>query len=197
MEYKFIKHIDTGGFGKVEKVQGQDGNFYAKKTFQLDSRMVEAGFEVNAKKRFIQEAQFQSQLHHINVVPVIELFVKNNPPFFIMPLAESSLEKDAKSKLVNASNFMRPVLDILSGLEELHSLGIYHRDLKLSNVLRYKDEYGQAYYAIGDFGLMSLKQRTGITALTSTTMKKDSDYYTAPEINRHLGNASAASDIFQ
>lgn len=196
MEYTFIKHIDHGGFGKVEKVKGSDGQFYAKKTFELDPRMMEGGLEENAKKRFIQEAQFQSSLNHKNVVPVIELFIDSDPPFFIMPLAEGSLEEDAKTKAINASNFMQPILDILSGLEELHSLDIYHRDLKPSNVLRYRDERGAVYYAIGDFGLMSLKHKTGITALTSATMKKDSDYYTAPEINQHLRNATAASDIY-
>ena len=31
MKYEVIGHIATGGYGKVEKVQGEDGEFYAKK----------------------------------------------------------------------------------------------------------------------------------------------------------------------
>jgi serine/threonine protein kinase len=196
MNYTFVEHIANGGFGRVDKVKGEDGLFYAKKTFQLEQKMVDDGLEDNAKKRFIQEAQFQSTITHQNVVPVIELFIQEDPPYFIMPLAVSSLEKDAKRRIVDASNFMGPVLDILSGLEEIHSIDIYHRDLKPSNVLKFKSAEGAFYHAIGDFGLMSLKQRTGVTVLTSTVMGKQSDMYTAPEIHQHLRNSSAASDIY-
>ncbi|RZJ89297.1 MAG: hypothetical protein EOO20_11390, partial [Chryseobacterium sp.] len=150
----------------------------------------------NAKRRFVYEAKYQAGIVHKNVVPVIELFTDQDPPYFIMPLAHNSLEKDARSGHINESNFMFPVLDILSGLEELHSLDIYHRDLKPSNVLRFSDEENQDYYAIGDFGLMSIAQRTSITVLTSTAMAKNSDLYTAPEMTQHLKSGSIASDIY-
>lgn len=113
-----------------------------------------------------------------------------------MPLAHNSLEKDTKNGAINSSNFMFPVLDIISGLEEIHSLDVYHRDLKPSNVLRFSDNEGADYYAIGDFGLMSITQRTGLTVLTSTAMAKNSDLCTAPEITQHLKNGSIASDIY-
>jgi len=196
MKYKFIERIDNGGFGIVEKVQAEDGLFYARKTFHLEQKMIDAGLEDNARRRFIQEAQFQSSIDHPNVVPVLEIFIEENPPSFIMPLAESSLEKDSKKKIITSSNFKEPILDILSGLEEIHALDIYHRDLKPSNVLRFKNLDGSSYYAIGDFGLMSLQQRTGLTVLTSAAMGKTSDLYTAPEIVAQLKNASTASDIY-
>ncbi|HMI02484.1 MAG TPA: protein kinase [Pedobacter sp.] len=196
MKYEFVDHIATGGFGKVEKVRGEDGQLYARKTFELDKKMIDDGFEENAKKRFIYEAKYQAGISHKNVVPVLELFVKENPPYFIMPLAHNSLEKDTKNGHIDSSNFMFPVLDILSGLEEIHSLDVYHRDLKPSNVLRFSDNEGADYYAIGDFGLMSVTQRTGLTVLTSTAMAKNSDLYTAPEITQHLKNGTIASDIY-
>ena len=87
MKYKTLKHIDNGGFGIVEKVEGEDGLHYAKKTFHLEQRMVAMGLEENAKKRFKQEATFQFSINHPNVVPVIELFLDQDPPYFIMPLA--------------------------------------------------------------------------------------------------------------
>lgn len=196
MNYQYVEHIATGGFGKVEKVIGDDGNYYAMKTFQLDQKMIDDGFEDNARRRFVYEAKYQAGITHKNVVPVTELFIDASPPYFIMPLAHNSLEKDAKSGHINGSNFMFPILDIISGLEEIHALDIYHRDLKPSNVLRFSDLDGQDYYAIGDFGLMSITQRTGLTVLTSTAMAKNSDLYTAPEITQHLKNGSIASDIY-
>ncbi len=196
MKYKLIENIDNGGFGIVDLVKGEDGILYARKTFNLEQHMIDMGLEENAKKRFKQEAKFQSEINHLNVVPVLELFLEEDPPYFIMPLAESSLEKDVRKKTIDSSNFMDPILDILSGLEEIHSLDIFHHDLKPSNVLRFQKEDGTNFYAIGDFGLMSLQQRTGVTILTTLGMGKTSDFYTAPEIVVQLRNASAASDIY-
>jgi serine/threonine protein kinase len=196
MKYTLIGHIATGGFGVVEKVKGEDGRLYARKTFAIDAKMKADGFEENAKKRFIQEAIYQAGFSHKNIVPVAELFVDNDPPYFIMPLAEGSLESDRRSGLISSKVLPDAIFDVLSGLEELHSLDIYHRDLKPNNVLRYLNADGTSYYAISDFGLMSLQQRTGVTVLTATTMTKTSDQYTAPEITQQLHNASVASDIY-
>lgn len=79
MKYEFIDHIANGGFGKVEKVRGGDGQLYAKKTFELDKKMIDDGFEESARKRFIYEAKYQAGISHKNVVPVLELFVKEAP----------------------------------------------------------------------------------------------------------------------
>jgi serine/threonine protein kinase len=196
MNYSLIGHIASGGYGKVEKVQGEDGIFYARKTFQIDAKAQASGFEENAKKRFIQEAKYQSDFNHKNIVPVIDLFVNADPPCFIMPLAEGSLESDKRSGFISSKKFPEAIFDILLGLEELHTIEIYHRDLKPSNVLRFKNLDGTFYYAISDFGLMSLQQGSDVTALTSTTMGKTSDFYTAPEITQHLHNADITSDIY-
>jgi len=91
-------------------------------------------------------------------------------------------------------NQINAIMDILAGLEELHSLGIYHRDLKPQNVLRLADENGERY-VISDFGLMSIRD-TQLSVLTQTGMRMGSDYYTAPEIVADLRMASARSDIY-
>ncbi len=106
-----------------------------------------------------------------------------------MPVAETTLldEMLAEDK-IEENEFFQCFYDIMAGLEEIHSLGIYHRDLKPGNVLKFA-----GYYSIGDFGLMSLKQ-TGISTLTTAGMRKSSDFYTAPEITVDLRRACAQSD---
>lgn len=113
-----------------------------------------------------------------------------------MPLASGTLETDKKSGFIPSKKFPAAIFDILSGLEELHILEMYHRDLKPSNVLRFTDVDGISYYALSDFGLMSIQQKTGITMLTSVTMAKSSDFYTAPELTQHLSNANASTDLY-
>lgn len=191
-----VRRIGSGGFGNVDLVQDVlSGKQFARKTFSINqAQPLPPVLAENVKKRFIREANVQYRLTHKNIVPVLFKDLDSNPPSFLMPVAASSLDKDiAQSRNLNGL-FLRAIMDILSGLEELHTLQIYHRDLKPQNVLRFDSSDG-SYYAISDFGLMSVKD-TQISALTHTGMKMGSDYYTAPEIVSDLRKASIASDIY-
>jgi serine/threonine protein kinase len=90
-----IKRIGQGGFGNVDLVQDEKGNQFAKKTFSVNQpghfppELVE-----NVKKRFIREASVQKALTHNNIMPIYSSSLDNEPPFFIMPVAESSLSDD-------------------------------------------------------------------------------------------------------
>jgi len=191
---RVISQIGRGGFGNVDLVIDEQGNKYAKKTFSVNqpgdfpTAMVE-----NVRKRFIREANMQSAISHLNIVPVIDKFLEEEPPSFTMPLAVSTLDKDiALSRNLNGQ-YKTAIMDILAGLEDIHSLDIYHRDLKPQNVL--KLDAGESRYAISDFGLMSIND-TQLSVITHTGMRMGSDCYTAPEIVADLRNASACSDIY-
>ncbi len=196
MKYEVKGLLGQGGFGKVEKIIDEaDGKHYALKTFCLSPAMSSArDFVEHAKKRFRKEAITQQGIKHPHVVPVISTDLATNPPTFIMPLALATMLNDMMDGTLNKDNFLPCFLDIMAGLEEIHSLGIYHRDLKPANVLRFKKK-GEAVYAIGDFGLLSLSE-TGVTTITQTGMAKGTDMYTAPEITKDLHHASAQSDIY-
>ncbi|TDO77602.1 serine/threonine protein kinase [Flavobacterium chryseum] len=194
MEFKFIINKGNGGFGIVDKVSDTNGVEYAKKTFSINQGpSFPKELEENVKKRFIREAKIQNEINHYNIVPITHTFLEEEPPYFVMKLAEASLYEDMMKDLTLGGKFMDCILDILAGLEELHSMEIYHRDLKPANILRFKN--GRDYYAIGDFGLMSINQ-TRLSSLTQTGMRMGSDYYTAPEIVKDLKNSSAQSDIY-
>ena len=188
---QFICHIGRGGFGNVDEVKDANGNRFARKTFSVNqpghfpTDLIE-----NVKRRFVREADVQSAILHPNIMPVSQRNLTSDPPSFLMPLASSSLDKDISSNRNLAGNGILAVMDILAGLEELHSMGITHRDLKPANVLRLGSRY-----VISDFGLMSLKD-TQLSVLTKTGMRMGSDFYTAPEIVADLRQASPQSDIF-
>lgn len=190
-----LKEIGRGGFGIVEEVIDDEGNHYALKTFSVNQP---AGFSVemtdNVRKRFVREADVQSELQHRNIVPVLSKYLQNEPPSFLMPLAVSSLDKDIQQDRTLGGNFITALMDILAGLEELHSMGIFHRDLKPQNVLRIHNE-DEEVYAISDFGLMSVND-TQLSQITHTGMRMGSDYYTAPEIVADLRQATSCSDIY-
>lgn len=193
---KVIKLIGAGGFGNVELVEDNQGNQFARKTFSqnqpLDAAMLE-----NVIKRFSKEARIQGGISHPNIVPVLSSDLNAKPPNYTMPLAEGSLADDLAKDRTLGGNILAAISDIVAGLEELHAMQIFHRDLKPQNVLRFEksDGSGDNYYAISDFGLISMKE-SRLSVLTVTGMAKSSDYYTAPEITKDLKKSSAQSDIF-
>jgi len=188
MNYTEIEEKGQGGFGKVTHVVDDEGNDFALKRFDLHPSM--SGISDIAKKRFIKEAIYQQQIEHPNIVKIFSVYDTEEPPFFTMELADASMLEDIENGVLNDTNFLKCIYDIMAGLEEMHNYGMYHRDLKPGNVLRFSKRY-----AIGDFGLISLN-KTGITTLTKTGMSKTSDLYTAPEITQDLKYASIQSDIF-
>lgn len=195
MSMRTIRTIGRGGFGQVEEVADQYDQIFARKTFSV----FQAGFYTddlieNVKQRFVREAKVQASLIHPNIMPVMWSCLDLDPPCFGMPVAAASLADDLLFDRQLGGAALKAIMDVLAGLEELHGLGIYHRDLKPQNVMRLSDEHGDRY-VIGDFGLMALRD-TQITVLTQTGMQMRSDLYTAPEIVTELRRATHASDIY-
>jgi hypothetical protein len=189
------KKLGSGGFGNVDLVSDEAGRTFARKTFSVNQPLPPELIP-NVRKRFIREAELQSGMSHRNIVPIVYAELQGDAPWYLMPVAESSLERDLSNDKTLGGTFKLAVADIIAALAELHSMQMYHRDLKPQNVLRFTDEAtGEIYYAISDFGFVSLKD-SRLSKLTTTGMAKGTDYYTAPEMTKNLSNASAQSDIY-
>ncbi|WP_417622937.1 serine/threonine protein kinase [Parasphingorhabdus sp.] len=195
MVLTYKENLGSGGFGTVDLVVDENGNEFARKTFSINQPMAPE-LVPNVRKRFVREARYQSGVNHRNIVPIVDHNLEGDAPFYLMPVALSTLEKDLAEDPQLNGGFRLALADIISGLEELHSLDMYHRDLKPQNVLRFLDANGdRVYYAISDFGFVSMND-SSLSKLTVTGMAKGTDYYTAPEITKDLREASAQSDIF-
>lgn len=193
--YQPIKLLGQGGFGVVELVlETSTGHHFARKTFKPSA--LGAALTANVRKRFAREARTQSGIDHRNIVHVWPVGLGDDPPWYLMPVADGNLDQDLACDRFLGGKFLSAIADIASALDELHQSGIYHRDLKPQNILRFNQSDAPGFrYAISDFGLVAMNE-SRVSALTTTGMAKGTDYYTAPEITSDLKKATPQSDIY-
>ena len=193
MNYRVTKRLGQGGFGIVERVCDDQGSEYARKRLNV-AAFAQPDLPAT-KTRFEREVRYQEQVHHPNIVKIIEHRLDEDPPWFIMPLAVGSLADDIKSDRTLAGHPEPPLFDVLSGLQALHDKGFSHRDLKPGNVLKFRSEEGGFVYKISDFGLTT----PGIghtTTLTASNMAGGTPLYRAPECANNFRRATVHADIY-
>jgi serine/threonine protein kinase len=168
MSLKSLGSIDKGG-GNIDRVADENGNEFARKTFAKNQPLSDE-LLANVLKRFRKEARIQGSISHRNVVPILGGDLMADPPYYLMPIAISTLSRDIQDDRQLGGDFISAIGDIVAGLEELHSIEIFHRGLKPQNVLKLVDANGE-FYAISDFGLISMKE-TQLSVLTKTVMRE-------------------------
>jgi serine/threonine protein kinase len=132
-----------------------------------------------ARARFEREVEITMDLcsRHPGIVRVLDVGVdESGAPYYVMPLAESSLDRAAD--LVGQ---IEPVIQIaitLSGaLGAAHTAGVIHRDIKGSNVLLYGDK---RLPALSDFGICYVMEEDRLTKADGGTL--GTEHYVAPEL---------------
>jgi serine/threonine protein kinase len=97
MKYTIIKILNSGAFGTVSEVIGEDKNRYALKEVK--------NLDIINKQRFEREIGVLSQLNHPNIVKIIQWNIGGDPPnfspYYIMEYLDGgSLREDMMKSLV-------------------------------------------------------------------------------------------------
>jgi serine/threonine protein kinase len=110
---------------------------------------------------FYQEAEAIASLEHPTIVPIYDFGLHGIQPYIVMRyMPNGSLERRLKRRGLNRQELCDLMGRVAEGLDEAHTLGIVHRDVKPSNIL-----FNQSYDAfLTDFGLAKFTTRkTGMT----------------------------------
>ena len=133
-----------GGFGGVYAAEGPDGTSMAVKVVKkqrpsgaLDDRLLRR--EIDIGKRV---ADSGSEM----LLPVIDAADAGDALLLVMPLADGALS--AAAIPMDEAEVVPVLVNIATGLQDLHSTGIIHRDLKPANVLRHEGRW-----KLADFGI--------------------------------------------
>lgn len=181
--WKLTSYLGGGGNGEVWACQNSNGETNAIKLLK--------NIKSKSYARFVDETFVMEQNSDIRgVIPIIEKnlpkTLKEQIPFFIMPIAESS-EKLLKEKSINEK--VDAIIQVAETLQELHSRKIYHRDIKPANILFYNSRFGLA-----DFGLVDYPNKKEVSLRNEEIGAK---WTMAPEMRRTSSKADAAkADIY-
>lgn len=171
-KYQNLAHIGTGAFGDV--CSAFDTEFNTKVALKKLSRPFQSGTHA---KRAYREIKLLKMIDHENVICLLDVFTSNlsyddlEDIYLVTQLMESDLSEVVRTQKLTDEHVQFLIYQILRGLKYLHSAGIVHRDLKLSNIAVNED----CDLRILDFGLARTmdKEMTGYV----TTR-----WYRAPEI---------------
>src|SRR5258706_2470712 len=146
-----------------------------------------------AVERFRREARYAPQLHHKNIVPVLNFGQDGNLLFLVMPLItggtlKALLKAERPLPLAQVERYLNELADAVYAIHA-HPQNIVHRDIKPSNLLIHQDD---GRLVIADFGIARAMQKE--RPLTQGGWALGTEHYTAPEQGK--GKSEPASDIY-
>ncbi len=165
--YRVLEKLGEGGMGSVYKVEHvRMGKILALKVLRPDSAL-----DKQLKSRFMQEARVVAKLSHPNTVQVFDSGELKDGGLFIameyLPGRDLSWHLRARGPMAE-EKAVQIGIQVLSSLEEAHSLGIVHRDIKPANIMLVRRKGGEDTVKLLDFGIAKLQEAEGRKTITGT-----------------------------
>lgn len=186
--YEIGRTLGEGNFGKVKHAKNLiTGKEYAVKI--LDKKKILA---INIADQIKREIATLKLLRHPNVVRLYEVLATKTKIYMVLEyVTEGELfDKIALKGRLKEDNGRKIFHQVIDAVSYCHENGVYHRDLKLENLL--VDSEGNI--KISDFGLSALPQNLDENGLLHTTC--GSPNYVAPEVLSNRGYDGEMVDIW-
>lgn len=183
--YRIFDLIGEGQFGRVfSGIHRETGELVALK---------ELNPQVFSTKKFLKEIRILLSLNHPNVVSCQGVKHNNCKRYLLTEYCESGTLRDLieLNKNLNLRSKLNLIIDILNGLNHIHSHRIIHRDLKPENVLLSIVSNGWVA-KITDFGIAKIDGENGNTDIGLGDT--GSPAYMAPE--QFYGKYSYSCDLY-
>jgi TolB-like protein/Flp pilus assembly protein TadD len=128
--FRLIEKLGAGSFGEVFKAE----DILLGRKVAL--KLLTSCENTEQNERFLQEARLWSSVVHPNIVVVYEAGWHDCVPFVAMELIEGEmLSRRVRSENLTPEQSIKFIKQILGALDEIHSRGIVHRDIKSSNIM--------------------------------------------------------------
>jgi len=161
--YELISEMARGGCGAVfEAVDTRLDRLVAVKVLQAGS------LEGAALERFARETRVAAAIHHPNVCSVIDSgSLEDGSPFLVMErlYGETLRSHFARVHRLDAEDAIEFALQMLSGLDAAHEMGIVHRDVEPENVFLVRPTGSAPPVELIDFGMCRAAPEPGANPL--------------------------------
>ncbi|KAI9027640.1 kinase-like domain-containing protein [Phycomyces nitens] len=196
-EYQLIEVLGNGAFGCLFLGQAQSDNSYV-----AVKVLTKAGLDHEQLKLQQLEIDIQSALNHPYLLRLHRVIQDDQYIFMVMELCDQGdlfdyvIRDQQDSDYRDEGLVKNAFLQILEGIEHMHAQNIYHRDIKLENILlKYDDDEIEFVCKVADFGLATRERYSLEYGCGSST-------YLAPEHFEESGEGElmpydvAASDCW-
>jgi len=176
-DYRVERHIGDGGFADVYLVKDSTGNRYAMKKLKTDEH---ADREIKAVEGLNHPniARFHKAITSGTSTCLLFEFVDGQHMWDLLDAREFTPLDEDRSQL--------QFLQIVQALQQCHQQNVYHRDIKLENIMVCRNDL----IKIVDFGLAAVKEGKRLSRPVGSF-----DYMT-PEILARESYDGAAADVF-
>jgi serine/threonine-protein kinase len=179
-KYRILRMIGDGGMGSVFEARHEVLGTSAALKFLHSELARRPGLAA----RFLQEARVSASIQSPHVTKVTDVDTQpDGTPYIVMELLSGEslqqvLDRERKLPKDRAIDY---ALQVLSGLEAAHALGVVHRDLKPDNVFITPSPGGPILKLL-DFGIAKLRQTNEYTkGLTRPGALMGTPEYMSPE----------------
>lgn len=183
-KYKVIGFISSGTYGRVYKAHSRDGRpgEFAIKKFKPDKEGEQISY-TGISQSAIREMSLCTELHHDNVIKLVEIMLEDKCIFMIFEFAEHDLlqiihHHNQQPRHPISSSMVKSIMfQLLNGCQYLHTNWVLHRDLKPANIM--VTSAGQV--RVGDLGLARRFEKP-LHSLFSGDKVVVTIWYRAPEL---------------
>src|SRR4051812_4565786 len=194
-KYRIVRLIGDGGMGTVYEARHE----FLETTVALKFLHTELAQRAGLASRFLQEARVSARIRSPHVTHVTDVDqTADGSPYLVMELLhgeplQQAMDRHGKLPPEQAVDFG---LQILSGLESAHAIGVVHRDLKPDNVFIVPGPTGPLLKLI-DFGIAKLRASTEFQkGLTRAGVIMGTPEYMAPEQLFAAENVDHRADLY-
>ncbi|KAJ3684199.1 hypothetical protein LUZ61_013363 [Rhynchospora tenuis] len=187
-KYEVGRLLGQGTFAKVYLARNlKSGQTVAIKAFDK-----EKVFKVGLTEQIKREISVMKMVNHPNIIKLYEVMATKKKIYFVMEYAKGGelFQKIAKGGRVKEEIAHKYFRQLIDAVDFCHSRGIYHRDLKLENLLLDEEDN----LKVTDFGLSALIRSEQQGGLLHTTCGTPA--YVAPEVLSKKGYDGAKTDIW-
>jgi protein kinase-like protein len=194
-KYRIVRLIGDGGMGTVYEAHHE----FLETSVALKFLHADLAKRAGLGSRFLQEARVSARIRSPHVTHVTDVDqTADGSPYLVMELLhgeplQQAMDRMGKLPPEQAVDF---ALQILSGLEAAHAIGVVHRDLKPDNVFIVPGSGGPLLKLI-DFGIAKLRASTEFQkGLTRAGVIMGTPEYMAPEQLFAAENVDHRADLY-